>query len=158
MMKRLQLVVWLLLVSLHPYSLAQLITIHVIDVRNGRPVQNRQVSLSLLYSKGEKIPGNQEPTLRGKTDSNGKAEFTLPEPGPAQVSAWADVTSLEYWWCSCYAALTTQELTQKGYVTSQPGPWAKNKPSSIKAVPAEILFLARPFNLFERILAPLERE
>src|SRR5580698_9421761 len=82
MIRRLQFVVWSLLVSLHPLCLAQLVTIRVIDVRNGRPVPDRQVSLSLLYAKDEKIPAKDGATLRGKTDSSGQAEFRLPEPRP----------------------------------------------------------------------------
>jgi hypothetical protein len=158
MIRRLQFVVWSLLVSLHPLCLAQLVTIRVIDVRNGHPVTNRQVSLSLLYAKDEKIPAKDGATLRGKTDSSGQAEFRLPEPRPPQVYAWADVTSSEHWWCVCSVLVETQDLIQKGYVALQPGPWANKKPSSTKAVPAEIIFLARPWNLLERILAPLERE
>jgi hypothetical protein len=149
--------VWFLLLSVHSLCLAQRITIRLIDVRDGRPLPNRQVSLSLLYDKDERTPPKYEAALYSKTDSNGQAEFRLPEPAPAHLSAWADVTSSEHWWCICSALVATQDAIQKGYVAPQPGPWAQKKPGSAKAVPAEILFLARPWNLLERILAPLER-
>src|ERR1700680_778645 len=48
--------VWFLVMSVHSLCLAQRITIRLIDVSNGRPPPNRQVSLSLLYGKNERTP------------------------------------------------------------------------------------------------------
>ena len=149
--------VWFLVMSVHSLCLAQRITIRLIDVSNGRPPPNRQVSLSLLYGKNERTPAKYEAALHSKTDSSGQSEFRLPEPEPAHLSIWADVTSSEHWWCVCSALVATRDVNEKGYVAPQPGPWAQKEPSSAKAVPGEILFLARPWNLLERILAPLER-
>jgi hypothetical protein len=136
---------------------AQLVTIRVIDARNGYPLQKRQASLRLLYGKNEKTPAKYEPTLLLETDDNGEAQFKLPEPAPEHLEAWVGITSEEHWWCGCLLSVLTQDVVQKGIGGSWPGPGSQKSPVSEKAVPGEILFLARPWTLFEKLLAPLLR-
>jgi hypothetical protein len=136
---------------------AQLITVRVIDSRNGHPLQKRHVSLRLVYGKGEKAPAKYEPTLLLETDGNGLAQFKLPDPPPEHFEAWVDISSEERWWCGCFLSVVTQDVLDKGVVGMRPGPGRKSPPPQ-KAIAGEILFLARPWTLIERLLAPLERQ
>lgn len=138
--------VWLLPLSLHALCRAQRITIRLIDVRNRCPPPNRQVSLSLLCDKGESTPAKYDAALHSKTDSSGPAESRLPEPEPAHLSAWADLTTWEHWRSVCSILVATHDVIQKGYVAPQPGPWAQKSQVPLRRF-REVLFLARPQNL-----------
>jgi hypothetical protein len=146
----------ILVVLLSSSSLAQVVKLKLSDA-SGHAVPNRAVSITLVYDNGA-VPNGSEPTiLRSQTDSKGEAQFTLPKAFPTQLRARGDLTSSEPWWCVCSALIGTREVVEKGYVSANPGPWAGSGPSSRKPVPGEILFVARRGNLFERMIAPLER-
>ncbi len=137
---------------------AQLITIRVIDARDGHPLQKREASLRLLYGNDEKTPTKYEPTLLLETDLDGEAQFRLPEPAPQHLEAWVDITSEGHWWCICTLSVVTLDVVQKGVVGPRWGHRSEKPPASVKTVPGEILFLARPWTLLDRLLAPLLRE
>lgn len=132
--------------------LAQIVTVRVIDITNGRPLQSQAVSVSLLYDKGEQTPPKYDATLNLQTNVNGEVQFTLPEPAPMHLSAQIHLTS-EHWRCGCAVFGATQDLLQKGLLGPQPG--AASKKVDVTAKPGEILFLARPLTFFERLLYPL---
>jgi hypothetical protein len=145
----------ILIVLLSSSSLAQVVKLKLIDA-SGHAVPNRAVSITLVYDGA--APSGSEPTiLRSETDGKGEAQFTLPKAFPTQLRAWVDLTSSEHWWCVCSALIGTREVVEKGYVSANPGPGAGSGSSSRKPVPGEILFVARRWNLFERMIAPLER-
>ncbi len=146
----------ILIVLLSSSSLAQIVKLKLIDA-SGHAVPNRAVSITLLYDNRAAPSGSEPPILRSQTDSKGEAQFTLPKAFPTQLRAWVDLTSSEHWWCVCSALIGTREVVEKGYVSANPGPGAGNGPSSRKPMPGEILFVARRWNLFERMIAPLER-
>jgi len=148
----------LLLVGFTATCLAQQITIRVIDARNGHPLQKREVLLRLHYGKDEEKPAKYEPILRLSTDADGKAQFGLPEPAPEHLEAEVRISMNEHWWCWCVESVATGEVSQKGIVGSRPGPWGKKSSASVTPVPGEVLFLARPFNLLERMWSPLAKE
>lgn len=135
-----------------PSCLAQIITVRVIDVANGRPLQRQKVSVSLLYDKGEQTPPKYDATLNLETNVNGEVQFTIPEPAPMHLSAQVYLTS-EHWRCGCTVFGTTQDVIQKGLASPQPGSASKKADVTTKA--SEILFLARPLTFFERLLYPL---
>ncbi|HKW63607.1 MAG TPA: hypothetical protein VJN89_13745 [Candidatus Acidoferrum sp.] len=135
---------------------AQVIRIRVINASNGRPMQRQNVSLTLLYTKDQKAPPKYDANLRSETDASGETQFHLPEPAPVHFSVKVRLTS-EYWHCMCLVIGDTQDLIQKGLV--QP---ASNNPAAPdtkpKREPGVVLFLARPFTFFERLLYPLMKE
>jgi hypothetical protein len=131
-----------------------MIRVRVIDDTNGHPLPKQQVSISLLYEKGEKVPANYDALLQLETDVNGEVQFRLPEPAPAHLAAQVRLTS-EHWHCGCTALVDTQDLIQKGLVGPEPGHGSTRSTASVKAEPGEILFVARPFTFFERLLYPL---
>lgn len=119
------------------------------------PLSNREASLQLLYDKGDPILAQYEHTLLLRTDEHGEAHFNLPDPAPEHFEAWVGIGSEEHWWCACRMLGATKDVVQKGVVGPQP---RSLKPSSRTANPGEILFVARPWTLFDRIVAPLVRE
>jgi hypothetical protein len=149
--------VCLLSILITSVAFSQVIKIRVVDIKNERPLANRSIALTLLYDKGERTPDRYDGLLRAQTDSKGEAQFRLPEPAPTHLSAQVGLGSDEHWRCGCNVLFETQEAVEKGIVGPRPGPWSKKKVTSVKVVPAEIVILARPWTLFERILAPLLR-
>jgi hypothetical protein len=140
------------LLSLGSSCFAQAITVRIVST-DGKLPQKQQVTVSLLYGAGERTPANYERILNGETDANGEVRFQIPEPAPVHLSAWVRL-SPDHWHCGCVALAVTQDVFQKGIVQSA----ADKKSAPIKAMPGQILFVARPDTFFERLLGPLVRE
>jgi len=136
-----------------PLCFAQVVTVRLINAADARPLQKQEVSLSLLYEKGEKTPTKYESNLSLETDANGEAHFTLPEPSPSHISAQVRLTS-GHWRCGCGVLAATGDVIQKGIFGPLPGGESKKPTASLKAVPGEILFAAHPLSFFERLLYP----
>ena len=152
--RRFLFLIWLLvLLSASPRCVGQTIRIRIINGSNGHPLSKQQVSVSLLYEKTEKTPAKYEALLHLETDTNGVAQFTLPDLVPAHLSAGAHLTS-EHWHCGCAAPLLvdTKDLIQNGIVA---GREFSSRATPVRAAPGEIIFVARPFTFFERLLYPL---
>ena len=132
--------------------LAQAVTVRVVNADNSRPLQKQQVSVTLLYSKGERTPAKYDATLSLETDVNGEAEFRLPEPPPAHLAAQVRI-DWGRWHCGCGVLGVTQDVIQKGIVESAAD--RKKSPAPTEAIPGEILFVVRPLSFFERIMYPL---
>ena len=145
--------VCVLLLLVGPLCFAQVVTVRVVNAADGHPLQKQQVSVSLLYEKGEKTPAKYEANLSGETDANGEAHFTLPEPAPPHISAQVRLTS-EHWRCGCGVLAATGDVIQKGIVGPLPGGESKKAAASLKAAPGGILIVARPLSFFERLLYP----
>jgi hypothetical protein len=140
-----------LLLWVGPFCLAQTVTVRVINADNGHPLQKQHVSLTLLYDKGDKTPAKYDTTLNMETDVNGEAQFRIPEPAPAKFAAQVHIDWTR-WHCGCAVLAVTQDVIQEGIVESVAD--LRKSPVPRKAIPAEILFVARPVSLFERMLPP----
>ena len=138
-----------------PLSSAQTVRIRVINGENGKPLQKQQVSASLIYRKGENAPEKYDAILNLETDSNGEAQFSLPEPAPAHLSAQLKI-DWGRWHCGCRVLAVTQDVIQRGIVES--AAVREGSSASIKADPGEILLVTRPMSFFERLLYPLLKE
>jgi hypothetical protein len=146
---------WLLLVWSSSHCFSQVITVRIINDKNGHALPGQRISVSLFYGKGETAPEKYESKLSLETDANGVAQFALPQPAPAHLWVGAGLPS-QYWFCSCNtrALEGTQELIEKGIVGR-----LDSKSSKVPdAKPGQIVFVARPYNLLERILYPLLKE
>jgi hypothetical protein len=150
----LQGLVCVLLLTLGPLCFGQVVTIRVINAADGHPLQKQQVSVSLLYEKGERTPPKYDANLSLETDVNGEAHFPLPEPAPTHLSAQVRLPS-EHWRCGCGVLAATEDVIQKGIVGPLPGAEPKKSAAPLKGTPGEILFVARPLSFFERLLYPL---
>jgi hypothetical protein len=140
---------------------AQVLTVRVINGANGRPLQKLHVSVQLFYEKGEKTPTNYNAELSPKTDANGAAHFTIPEPAPSRLLAEVQLTYL-HWHCRCVTVAATADLVQKGIVEGADPAGSKSSATRVKVSPGEILFFARRVPFYEQllryVLGPLERE
>jgi hypothetical protein len=147
------------------FCVAQVITVRVINEKNGRALPREEISVSFFFRTGESVPqGNDSKqylirdanlNFHAKTDANGVAQITLPQPAPLQLWVGAGLPS-QYWFCSCatQAFVSTEFVMEKGIVQ-------RLHPKSTKipeALPGQIIFVARPYNLFERLMAPLLKE
>jgi hypothetical protein len=148
-------VVLLSILLLSPFCLAQTIIVRVINAKNGHPLQKQEISISIGYDKGEVAPATYEKSIAVETDIEGKAQFKLPDPPPKWLSFRIRLSS-EHWHYASRATERTQELIEHGIVISVPGK-PKESDVPIKAVPGEIIFPARPFTFFERLLFPIEK-
>jgi hypothetical protein len=130
------------------------VTIRVINSDGGRPLQKQQVSVSLLYDKGEKTPAKYDANLNLETDVNGEVHFVLPEPAPAHLAVRI-LIDWGHWDCggACGVLAASQDVIDRGIVESAAD--RKKPAASRKAIPGEILFVARPLSLLERLLYPL---
>jgi hypothetical protein len=133
------------------------IKIRLINAGNGRAIRNQPISVSLLYDKNEKAPPKYDATLHLESETNGKAQFVLPEPAPAHLSAQVHLTS-KNWRCGCVALVATVELIQRVIAVPQTVTSAKSADKPIETEPKQIIFFARPMTFFERLVAPLVRE
>jgi len=149
--------VCVLLLLVGPFCFAQTVTVRIMNAARGHPLQNQHVPVSLLYEKGEKTPAKYEANLTMKTDANGEAHFTLPEPAPPHISAQVRLT-LEHLRCGCGVLATTEDVIQKGIVGPLPGGQPKKAAATLKALSGEILIVARPLSFFERLLYPFVKE
>ncbi len=141
-----------LLLWLGPCCMAQTVTIRIISAHKAGPLPKQRVVVTLLYEKGEKRPPNYDATLTLETDSNGNAQFNLPEPAPAHLAAKV-LIDWGHWNCAgdCGVLAATQDVIQKGMVASAAPSFAA------EPTPGEILFVVRPLSLWERICYSLEK-
>jgi hypothetical protein len=143
--------VWSSLLWIGPVSLGQVITIRVINGKNGGPLPKKHIVVTLLDEKNEKGSSH----LQLETDTHGEARFTLPDPIPTRLSAVVHLKSRS-WRCGCWALVATQDVTQKGVVKGQN---LTKAAVPVKADPGQIVFVARrlPFleQLLDTLLAPL---
>jgi hypothetical protein len=140
------------LIWIGPVCPAQTITIRAVNGKNGYPLPRQNVTISLLYEKGEKAPAKYSAQLNLETDDNGETHFTLPEPPPAHLAASVRI-DWSHWRCPCALLDSTQNVLQSGVVKAEPSGKDSGNPK-----PGEILFVARPLSLFYRLFGWLEKD
>ena len=141
---------WLCFLWIGPLSFAQLITIRVINAKNGHPLPKRHIMVRLLHEKSGKGGLQYDALLQLKTDVHGEARFTLPEPAPTHFSALVRLSS--HWRCGCLALVATQEVIKKGLAKGQ-GSTGATIP--VATEPGEISFAARRRPFFDWLLLTL---
>lgn len=151
--------VFSLLFCLGPACLAQELTVRLIDVANGQPMQKQSVSVSFLYDKkyDKSIPEKYDRSLKLETDVNGEAHFRFPEPPPAHFSTEVRL-DWSRWHCGCGILASTDDLIGKGIAGPVPTSGSATSAALFKAVPGQILLVARPLSFWERLIYPLEKE
>jgi hypothetical protein len=128
-----------------------MVTIRVVNIRNGQPLPKQRISLSLFYEKEELRPEKYDRTIRMETRINGEAQIRLPEPPPKHLYLFLKMSS-KYWHYVFDIDICTQELIQHGKV----GPLPDTKTASVpvEAAPGEVIFIARPYTFIERLFSP----
>jgi hypothetical protein len=143
---------------LGPLSLAQTVTVRVVNATNEHPLQKQQVSVSLLYEKGEAKPARYDAHLTLQTDENGQARFLLPEPPPRYLDVRVAI-DWGRWQCGCNLLVSAEDVIQKGILDSAASANdLRRSPALARRVPGEIRFIARPLSFFERLLYPLLKQ
>jgi hypothetical protein len=130
---------------------AQEFSVCLVDARNGHPLPNETVTITFTEN---------ESSLKGltvKTDANGTATFQLSTPLPPNVL----VRNYDLYPCYQLTSTNTQALKQSGLVSrcsKQDQACRCNfskEASEIKANPGQIVLLARPETVWEKIQARL---
>ena len=146
-------VIYLLLLGLSPFCLAQVVTVRVIDITNGHPLKHQHVLLFLFYNdKKEPLPAKYDKITDRETNINGEAQFALPEPPPKRLDFKMRMSSAHWHYVENFYA-NTQEVIQKGFVEPHFKP--KKTDALVKAVPGEIILFARPTTFFYRLFYPI---
>jgi hypothetical protein len=140
----------------------QTVKIRIVNATNENPVKNQKVSISGISGKGDTQQEDRRklltkpttPDLRLITDGNGEAEFELPKPAPDSFYVRAEL-SVPLWDCTCLIRVSTEEVMQKGFMTTSHGNKGSpaNRPIQPKA--GEILYRLRPTPGWMRIFWPL---
>lgn len=149
-----------LLLSSGSFCFAQNVTVRVVNGKNGHPLQNQLVTLSLEYGKGEHSPTQYDAQPHTKTDAHGEARFSLPEPAPSHLGVQVLGLPQRHWDCRCVFGVKTTEVIQKGTVAGpavglhQPAK-SMTEPGLFKPTPGEILLAVRPVSFFEWLFYPL---
>ena len=138
---------WLCLLWVGPVSLGQVITIRIINGKNGRPLSKRHITMTLLDEKTNKISSH----LNLETDAHGEARFTLPDPVPTKLSAMVHLKSRS-WRCRCWAFVATQDVVQQGAVGGQN---LIRAAIPVRAEPGQIVFIAHRVPFLEQLLGTL---
>jgi hypothetical protein len=140
--------IWVLLLSQAFYG--QAVRVRVINGNDGQPLSKQVVLVEFLYDE----PTKGSVPLHIKTDDNGEARFSLPEPLPEHVDVSLSLTS-EDWHCVCWVMTETGKVLHKGIMEIPPTrvPNAPFPPAN--AEPGQIVFVVRPFGYFEKWLHPI---
>lgn len=131
-------------------GLAQDVSVLLLDVRNGHPIQNKNVRIHFHF---EGSPYLQ--TFEASTAANGTAQFHVPSAKASRLSINIDTLY------PCFNVFPNDlnEILNKGVVSrcSRPpqGCHCKftRKVLQVKAAPEQIVVFARPFTLWERFLS-----
>ena len=126
---------------------AQSIKVRVINGWDGRPLPKQGVSVQFFYEKPPKVT----PPQRLTTNANGEAQFSLPQWLPEHIDVQVALTS-QYWHCACGVMADTEEVLTKGILQERRSsvPNAPLAPANREL--GQIVFIARPFTFFERVL------
>jgi hypothetical protein len=147
MMRHLRCLACLCLLWIGPVSFSQVITIRVINGKNGRPLPKKHIMVSLRDENN----GKGSSHMQLETDVRGEARFTLPDPVPARLSVVVFLKSRS-WRCGCSALVATQEVIQKGLAKGQAFTGAA---IPVVTAPGEISFAAHRRPFFDWLLLTL---
>ncbi len=128
---------------------AQVVKVRVINGYDGRPLPKQAVFVQFFDERRPKI----SPPLHIEADVNGEAQFNISESPPENIDVRLALTS-EHWHCACWIMADTQKILREGIVQVPPTnvPNAPTAPASTG--PGQIVFIARPFTSFEKLLYP----
>lgn len=153
----------LLLPCVNTTCFGQTVTIRIVNVANETPVRNKKIDIFGITETGaaeqderrKLITKSARPDLRFVTDANGEAKFELPKPAPTYFYVLADLSGPR-WDCFCLVRVSTEEMTQKGFMTRSA--YSARTTPSVQPKPGEILFEVRPTPWWMQILYPLLKD
>jgi hypothetical protein len=131
----------------------QQVTVRVVNGSDGQPLPGWKVSVFFVNG----TPGKQDvKELQPlQTDSDGKAQFALPQPVPDVLNVYAFPQTHN--WYPGSVKTKTSVVMQLG--TQSPS--GVKTPEKVRGQPGQILILAKPITVWDKIihtlLGPLER-
>jgi hypothetical protein len=129
--------------------IAQTVRVRVIN-DDGRPLPKQAIFVQFFSEK----PANISPPLHIETDANGEAQFNISESRPENIDVRLALTS-EHWHCLCWVMVGTEKLLREGIVQISPTKVPNAPIAPANREPGQIVFIARPFTFFEKLLYPL---
>lgn len=132
----------------------QTLRVRILSPKDGQRLAKQEVSLSLLYYRGERTPVKYDAVVRLQTDVRGEAQFLLPQPYPSHFSVQATLSGP--WRCGCSAFGSTEDLLQKGVTIDLAHELGTS--DAMRAGPGEVVFVARPLTFFEKLLWPFVKQ
>jgi len=128
---------------------AQDVSVLLVNIRNGHPIQNEKVR-ALFHAGGTDVQ-----TLEANTVADGTVKFHVPTPTPPQLTVQVD----RLYPCFNMSPNDLKEILTTGIVSrcSKPpqGCLCKftKKTLGVKAEPGQVVLFARPFTRWERFLS-----
>jgi hypothetical protein len=146
-MRHMRAFAWILLLC--HVCVGQAVKVRVINGNDGRPLPRQTVSVEFF---SEKPPRVSSP-LHFETDSDGEAQFSVPE-FTSEIDVRLNLAS-KHWHCACWVMADTETVLRGGILQTPPttAPNAPLPPPNME--PGQIVFIARPFTAFEKLLYPL---
>jgi hypothetical protein len=154
---------FLLLPLIGTTSLAQTITVRVVNEANKGPVRDQAVYVSGVAGTGATEQEERQnllvqpfkPDLRLITDTAGEVRFELPKPMPPFFYVRVKVSEPRFD-CTCLVRASTGDVVQEGLLIGVPqAAGAGSTKGSLQPRPSEILIRLRPTPWYVRILWPL---
>lgn len=142
---------WACLLIFVSTCFAQELTIRVLNAKDGKPLPEESVTVQFLGQAAA------PPPLQLQTDQIGEARFDVPTPSPKVLSVRVVLTS-ERWHCACSVMTETAKVVRDGVTQAPPRKDEQSSKSNLIAKPGEIVVVARPFTLLEKLLFPLLKE
>lgn len=135
--------------SVMPILAPDKIMVRVINGNDSQPMPKQSVQVKLLYEKAKEI----SPPLIIETNADGEAQFSVPEPAPEHLDVRLTATS-KYRHCACRLTIDTQKVLDSGVLEIPKNTLPSTQNSNLNAEPKQIVFVVRPFTLFEKMLHP----
>lgn len=135
-------------------SLAQNVSVRVIDVHTGKPMRDLEIIVGFIDSRLQ----NPASTLQLTTGKSGEAVFVVTPPAPEMISVQARLPG--NWHCGCQILTSTTDLLTHGVNGTKPAHAASDDGSfSIRSPGAgTITLFARPYTFLEKLMSPFLRE
>src|SRR5208282_9129 len=138
--------VLLLLLCVNTTCFGQTVIVRIVNATNESPLKNEKVSVSGISGKEETreeadrklITKPTTPDLRLVTDAKGEAKFELPKPFPAYIYVRAEVSG-PLWDCTCLLRVSTEQVTQKGFMVTTDDNESSRSKTPIQPKPGEVL-------------------
>lgn len=128
---------------------AQKITVKVVNGEDGQPLAGQEVNVSFID------PGSD--SVKTSTNAQGITEFELPPLRPVYIAVVIHLTS-GLWHCGCRAAPKTEQVLGSGYTNTNAFDVRVSSVLSKKALSGEMIFFARPYTTWEKLLHPIVKE
>ena len=142
-----QLIFICLLVLWPDFSFADQLVFRATDT-HGKPLAGNTVIATWLYAEGRKE------RVEMKTDPNGEARIVVPSQVPTQVTISVVPKVGQHWRCNwrgtCGISIAPVDAFRNGIAF-----YEMQKRASLKATPGQILFIARPWTLWQYLIGPL---